>query len=242
MEYPMRIPFMLVGMMLVSSCSLLARENDDAQTKEHRDGYKQGVGEAEQELKEGHPTLYAFGLRMSVENVDRKTGLPFTFIAGCEVDDRILGREQGHDARIREHIKVHGLPASSFKKWEKELFDLKGFYNVQTKTAKSAPLAVGGPMHVSPDGKYTVAPIQMSFEKDDGTISPILGIAVAAQGKKPAHEKILWAEDETDFLWGPAGSRFIVIRCRDKSADHYMAYDLERANWLRWEAHWKDRK
>ena len=79
----------------------------------------------------------------------------------------------------------------------------------------------------------------MNRKKDDGTVSPILGVAIVAEGKKPANKTIYWATDETDFVWGPAGSRFIVIRCRDKRSSlytcHYMALDLQRVAWLRWE-------
>ena len=231
----MRIPLTCIVAALLSCTSVLSQEIDPPETKAYRDGYKQGVAEAERELKEGHPTLYASGLRLSLENLDKDTGLPFRFIAGCVIDDQIVGREQGHDAKIREHIKLHGLPASSFKRWQKELFALKEYYIARTKTEKPIPLAVGGPECVSVDEKVTVTPVQTPFKKDDGTIGYMLGIVVAARGKKPVTKSILWATDETDFLWGPAGSRFLVIRCNGQHGEHYMSLDIERVEWLRWE-------
>ena len=139
------IALIAIGTVLVLGNSLIGQENDAQVTKAWRDGYKQGVAEAEKELREGHATLYMSGLQDGLEHLDRETGLPFTIVAACVVDDQTCGRERGHDARIREHIKVHGLPAGSFKKWEKELFELKEYYNARTQTAKPIPLAPGGP-------------------------------------------------------------------------------------------------
>jgi hypothetical protein len=112
----MRIALVAIGAVLLFGNGLPAQESDLKESKEFRNGYKQGVAEAEKELKEGRPTLYLSGLQMSLEHLDKETGLPYRVIAGCVVDDGIVGREQGHDETIREHIKAHGLPASSFKK------------------------------------------------------------------------------------------------------------------------------
>ena len=230
----MKIPLICIGAVLLSCSGVLARADDPKETKEYRDGYKQGIAEAEKELKEGHPTLYMSGLQMSFEHLDKKTGLRMTPIAACVVDDRTDGREHGHNKRIMDHIKIHGLPASSFKKWERELFDLRAFFDDQTKTNKPVRLEVGGPKHVSPDGKFTVTPVQSHIEKDDGTSKPVLGIVVTARGQKPMREESIWQGDESDFVWGPEGSRFIVIRCRGNGV-YYMAFDLECSEWLRWD-------
>jgi hypothetical protein len=240
----MRVSLHRIAAVILFGSRLFAQDEDLTASNGYRAGYKLGIAEAEKELKGGHPTLYVCGLRTGfLEHLDKETGLPYEVIAGCTVDDQILGRERGHDTTIRAHIKAHGLPESSFKKWEKELFNLKRYYDARVKTEKPISLAPNGPKQVSPDGKFTISPVPMTFEKDDGTMAPVLGIIVATLGEKPVEKKELWPGDETDFFWGPDGSRFIVMRCRaSKTMDIYSAFDLKRTAWLRCEADLKDKK
>jgi len=79
-------------------------------------GYKVGAAEADNELKAGRASIYVYGLRPESENQDQETGLPYQAIAGCLVDERILGRAVGHNERIAEYIKEHGLPRNSSKR------------------------------------------------------------------------------------------------------------------------------
>jgi hypothetical protein len=78
-------------------------------------GYKVGAAEADNELKAGRASIYVYGLRPASENQDQETGLPYQGIAGCLVDERIVGRAVGHNERIAEYIKEHGLPSNSSK-------------------------------------------------------------------------------------------------------------------------------
>jgi hypothetical protein len=79
-------------------------------------GYKAGAAEADNELKGGRASIYVYGLRPESENQDQETGLPYQGIAGCLVDERIVGRAVGHNERIAEYIKEHGLPSNSSKR------------------------------------------------------------------------------------------------------------------------------
>jgi hypothetical protein len=206
-----------------------------AQSKEYRDAFDMGVKEAEKELRNGTATLMIWGLQRGwFEHLDQETGLPKRPIARCVVGAEIFGREVGHNETIRKSITAHGLPSNSFKKWEKELFDLKGFWGRQMKTTQPIPLHAGGPLLKSPDGRFTIQPVKPEEKGSDGVIHHDLGLRVSGNGSGPRTEDIIWS-GETDLLWGPQGSRFAVIRCRGKTSVDYMALDLQRVAWLRWE-------
>jgi hypothetical protein len=79
-------------------------------------GYELGVAEAEFELNGGNSTIYVYGLRPESENEDPETGLPVQGIAGCLVDQRIVGRAAGHNERIVEYIKKQGFPGKSARR------------------------------------------------------------------------------------------------------------------------------
>jgi hypothetical protein len=174
-----------------------------------------------------------YGLRSLFEHLDRETGLPERGIAGCRVDDEILGRAAGHNERIADSIKEHGLPGSSFKRWEKELFDLKGDYGSRIKTEKPHRLTVGGPAVKSSDGRYTIRPVKSQFKKDDGSLGDVLGVVVGVDGVDHEALKVFIDQGKTDFFWGPKDSGFAVIRSERKDESCYMALDLKRGHWLR---------
>jgi hypothetical protein len=185
-------------------------------------GCKAGVAEAEKELKEGKATLYTYGLRDrdGIEDLDRKTGLPFEAIAGCVVYDKLLGRAAGHNRRIAKYIEEHGLPSNSFKRWEKELFDLESYFAKRRKTEKPIPLIVGLPAEKSPDGKYAMRRAQ----KPRGLIVSVDGI----------DHKALWISyGNIDFFWGPKDSGFAVIRTSGVDGTSFMAVDFKRGRRLR---------
>ena len=209
------------------------------QTKEYREAFKKGALEAAQEIKKGVVTLYTFGLQMSLEHLDKVTGLPIQPIAGCEIDNEILGRSAGHNEAVMEHVKLQGPPPNSFNRWSKDLFDLKEFFDRESKTVHPTPLKPGGRTLKSPDGRFTIRPVQTESKNDDGTIRHCLGIVLGGETLNTTTEEIIWDEGETDLLWGPQGSRFAVIRCKTVKSDyfafHFQALDLQRGKWLRWE-------
>ena len=79
-------------------------------SKEYRDGWRLGVTEAKAEIESKEMTIYTYGLGARSGGVNEETGLPYTAIAGCVVDDFIHGREDGHDQLIYAEL---GLPWES---------------------------------------------------------------------------------------------------------------------------------
>jgi hypothetical protein len=204
-------------------------------TKEYQDGYRKGRDEADAEIRQGRATLYTFGLRRDFSNLDRETGLPREPIAGCVIDDGIVGRADGHNARVRESIAAHGLPANSFKRWEKELFDLKGYVASRLKAGPAVPLKVGGPAAKSPGDKHTARVAKVTEKGFDGKPYEhvVLIVDEGRAGERPI--SLIGLEGQPRLLWGPEGSGFAVVLYRAFKADQAEAIDLHRGWWLRQE-------
>lgn len=70
---------------------------------EYQTAYDQGQREAQENIAMGKPSIYTVGLwRPNSPAVDQETGLPLVPIAGCVVDDSIMGRMNGYNDRIKE--------------------------------------------------------------------------------------------------------------------------------------------
>lgn len=200
------------------------------------EAYRRGRAEADAQLERGRATLYVYGAGMTSNFLDRETGLPRQFIGGCVPDAGIFGRVEGHNDRIAEHIQAHGLPAGSFKRWMKELSDLKGFVAARSRTEAPHPLSAGGPARRSPDGSVTIRPVNVSFATPDGIRRDRLGIAIDGPGPDRPVADVFFDEGRSELAWGPAGSGFAVIRCRRHDRDFFMALDLTSGWWLRYES------
>ena len=191
-----------------------------------------GIADADQRLKTGKAAFYIYGLRESGEFLDWKTGIPFEAIADCEADNAIVGRADGNNARINEFIAVHGLPSNSFKRWEKDLFDLWGFYEKQSEKQRPFRLTLRGPAAKSADGKYTMRLAKYQHKLLNGTPSEHLSIVISVAGVD--HKEFGFFLDEAfDGFWGPAGSGFAVVRYDRVPAPFLIALDLERGEPLR---------
>ena len=195
-----------------------------------------GRAEADSQLKEGTARLYAFGAGMTLERVDRETGLPMEWIGGCAIGPALFGRIAGHNDRIQEHIKAHGLPANSFKGWDKELFDLKGYFARRRQSEEPHRLSPGSPALKSPDGGFTVRPVNSPIVKPDGRREDRLGLVVGGPTAERPVADVFFDEGRSELVWGPKGSGFAVIRCPRSDHDRYMALDLTRGSWLRCES------
>jgi hypothetical protein len=77
-------------------------------------GYAKGRYEANRDWSVGHPTLYVYGLGRGFWNIDPSTGIPFEPIAGCVVDDWIIGRARGHNDTMHALVARYGLPKSAW--------------------------------------------------------------------------------------------------------------------------------
>jgi hypothetical protein len=203
---------------------------------EYRPAYQQGRAEAEAQLKENRAGLYASGPRMTTESTDRQTGLPLEWIGGCAIDPSLLGRTDGHNDRIREAIAAHGPPANSFKRWDKELFDLKGYCARRRESVAPHRLCADGPALKSPDGRFTVRPVKTRVEGPNGRGADRLEIVVGEPGFERPAAVVDFDEGPAELVWGPQGSGFAVIHCRRHEHDRYMALDLRTGRWLRCES------
>jgi hypothetical protein len=74
-------------------------------------GHARGRAEAYVELALGTPCLYGYGFPGNV--TDARTGLPYKWVAGCVIDERILGRVDGHNAAIRSYFGDTSLTDAS---------------------------------------------------------------------------------------------------------------------------------
>ena len=80
----------------------------NGKSPEYKKGFAIGIQEAEDEIKNNKMTIYTYGYPPAHRNgieFDKDTGLVYKTIAGCVVNDDVLGREAGHDKTIREHLK-----------------------------------------------------------------------------------------------------------------------------------------
>jgi hypothetical protein len=69
-------------------------------------GYLEGRLEARREIKRDSMTIYVYG-DMSREMLaarDTETSLPKQAIAGCLLNQRLLGRAKGHNTAIKKHL------------------------------------------------------------------------------------------------------------------------------------------
>jgi hypothetical protein len=221
--------------------------------KEYDAAVVRGRAEADEQIKSNQAELWDYGTIIRLDNIDRETGLFYTGF-GCVVDDQIIGRVEGHNARIEEYIRSHGLPKNSLKPWEKELFGLKEYFENRKLSEKPIRLMVGAPEARSPDGNHVVRLVKVPekvppprkdselrvppdprvdeaarilLEKDYITVQTPY-FAVGDPGDKANLMYCFWRDIEPELVWGPKGSWFAVIKGRmtkDGPAD-YEAIDL----------------
>ena len=223
---------------MIGLCLALSAWGQGENSAEYRAAYALGGEEATQELRDGRATIYAYGLLR--DSLDRETGLRFEAIAGCCVDDAILGRAAGHNDRIKEHIRAHGLPGNSLKRWEDELFDLKGYFARRSKMVEPHPMVAGDAPVKSNDGRYTLALREIPIER---RIRPEMRLEMLvtrddASRIVPMHP--IGAEaGKTEFFWGPQ-ARLAFFRWREYPEGHFAdqvigVLDLDSGRWVRQE-------
>ncbi len=209
-------------------------------SKDFQDAQRKGREEAERELERGRASLYVYGLRRDGSNLDRETGLPYEAIAACVVDNAILGRADGHNSRIKEHIAAHGLPANSFKRWEKDLFDLKSYTETRLKTEAAILLKVDGPAVKSPDGKHSARVAKVTENWLDGKPYEHVVLIVDEGRASPRPVSLVALKGEPRLLWGPDGSGFAVVLYKSLGQGVAEAIDLHRGWWPRSETLFRD--
>ena len=231
----MRLLWVIFGVMTL--CVGTVRGQDPANwvwardSVEYRAAYTQGRAEADRELKNEAATIYSYGLMNFCQNLDRETGLPYCGL-GCKIDDEILGRVYGHNDRIREYIKDHGVPKNSFKQWEKGLFGLEDYFKSRRKHEKAETPRADGPALKSPDGTCTIKLVAKSYTSDGKAVKR-LSLELSSDGRKPKEVSLLAdADAKTELFWGPKGSGWAVVAVEGARHDWFMAIDLRRASRL----------
>ncbi len=230
--------------MVVLSATAAAQEAVDrtiqVKTKKHATAVARGRAEADTQLGLDKASIWEYGQieieRLLFESLDRATGLYFSSF-GCVIDDEIVGRVEGHNARIAEYIQGNGPPKNSFKPWEKELFGLKEYFESRCRSDKPIRLIVGGPLVVSPDREFAVKLVKRPDRTFDGLPTESTWIVVGDQDIESKRTGI-WKTTDADFFWGPKGSWFAVLRGRDKPSEkmEYMALDLRDVRTIRRES------
>jgi hypothetical protein len=201
--------------------------------------YALGWWDAERELWRGYVIIDRIsGLRFGdMCLIDADTGLPVSGGAGCVSHVGDDERRKGHNDHVAQYIRWHGLPKNTLKPWEKELFNLKRDFDERSRRVSPARLLPDGPAVLSPSGRNSVRLV----EGVKGAQSPdCFRQAVIAAGNVVLHNWFAHFEKgDSDVLWGPEGSPFVVIRSVSENKEHYVAYDLRTGRHLRdetWEA------
>jgi hypothetical protein len=146
---------------------------------------------------------------------------------------------QGHNDRVAQYIRWHGLPRNTLKPWEKELFNPRGFFNEQSRIDAPKRLLASGPPVVSPDARNSVRPVARA--NDQGIPDGPLSVVITEGNVRRGEWYVRLLKGESDLLWGPEGSRLAVIRSTSEFGEKYSAFDLRTGRHLRDES-WYDGK
>jgi hypothetical protein len=203
---------------------IMAREDP----KKYSVGVAKGRAEAEEQLSLNEAEIWSYGLVMFSDLVDRKTGLYFSSF-GCSIDPELVGRVEGHNARIAESIRDHGPPKNSFKPWEKELFGLAEYFESRSRIENPIRLTVGGPAARSPDGQFVVKLVKRLYKAPvEFKIEPAVLPCILVGEADTEANRILWSMEDSELAWGPKGSWFAVLKGRGKKGERMncIAIDL----------------
>jgi len=195
--------------------------------------YAAGWWDAERELWQGTASIYG-GSDFEFCDVDRDTGLLITHRDTCFTNEYDRERNQGHNDHIAQYIRWHGLPRNTLKPWEKELFHLKQWFDETSQTVAPTRLVAGGQAVVSPDGRNSVRPV-LAVNDDGSPDNDSLKVVIAAGNVVLDDWYARAHEGESDLLWGPDGSRFVVIRSITTRGEEFQAFDLRTGRQLRQE-------
>jgi hypothetical protein len=193
-------------------------------TKEFAAGVARGRTEADEEIKLNKARLLNYGMFIPLDQIDRETGLYHSGF-GCVIDDEIVGRVEGYNARVREHIRDNGALKNSFKPWEKELFGLKTYFEDRTRTEKPTRLIDGAAVS-SPDGKYSVRLISRPGVNRFG--EPFKNISLVISDKNGSSEDPFFPLKDPELLWPTGDAWFAVLKGKREHDDAiaYTAIDL----------------
>ena len=200
--------------------------------------FAQGRAEAKAEWQTNTATLYRYGLPAAEGNLDRETGLSFTAIAGCIVNDAIQQRAAGHNQRIKELIAQHGLPSYSRKRWVDDLdAPERWFARPRPQTPPTVLTVNASPATNQPCSLRLVG---IPTGDPDGKLSLKLQLEVGGRRRDLAFPLGHYAARSTELLWGPPGADVAFLRWSDFEKpffadirEVFVVLDLRNGEWLR---------
>lgn len=200
--------------------------------------FVRGRAEADAEWRTNAATFFRYGLPASDGNLDRETGLSFTTIAGCLVDDAIQQRAAGHNQRIKELIAQHGLPSYSRKRWVDDLDAPERWFVRPRKQTPPTVLTVNG----SPATNQPCSLRLVGIPTGDPDGKLFLKLQLEASGRRRDLGFPLghYAARSTELLWGPPGADVAFLRWSDFEKPFFAnirevfgVLDLRNGEWLR---------
>jgi hypothetical protein len=117
------------------------------------------------------------------------------------------------------------LPKNSLKPWLQELFRLASYFEDRSRIDPPIHLVAGGPPSFSPDHNDSVRPDALAHSR-------WLDLAILAENNRVNSESVEWEGGECDLVWGPGGSRVVVLRSLENDYVRYSAFDLRTGELL----------
>lgn len=197
--------------------AVLALAAEEARSQQYREARAAGVAEAEADLAAAVPCLLTFGMPLPGPALDVETGLPLRPIAGCLVDDGILGRAEGYNATVRGALAQHGALRGSLSPWRELIVDPAA--HLGADPARPEPGVFHDPSGSHrlrfDEGRLALLDPTESGENDGSDSGPIV-LQGIAPGTLALH-------------WGPPGSGLVIAELAQERALQLVVIDLRRA-------------
>lgn len=202
---------------LLCTCLVLAVASAE-ESKQYQEAYLAGVEEAEADLAAGTARILSFGLGAGA-GLDADTGLPLEAIAGCIVDDGILGRAAGYNEVIRARAEGGPIPGN-----------LQAWQALIAEPATALDDGAGVPLVdgtvADPSGIWTLRReadlidlIDLTaVDGEDETAKPVVLMRLATQPEA----------NPVELQWGPPGSDLLVLALDQGDWRLVLVADLRR--------------
>lgn len=152
-------------------------------SSEYQTAYAQGQREAQENIAEGKPSIYTVG-KPGGQAIDEQTDFPLVAIAGCIVDDSIIGRRDGYNDRMREWAAARKAVESS-----KSTFDSQQNSPQQSRelssgiTGRSTSTTMPGTIPIGVNQiKPIISPLRVPIAVFDRTGRKVSSIQPDAEG------------------------------------------------------------
>jgi len=174
-------------------------------------GYRLGLAQAKKDISDSKAVILDPNDSLE-ESVDRATGL-LLWPMGDVTDRGTDGYVAGYNATIYAHIKKHGIPAYSWKRWEDIIFNAAAYFD-RDPNLKPDILRNGSTGITSPESD-TLITLKTNAAGN---------VYLICFGLDSNNCEMAWpvspVNDELKCVWGPRGSNLLFIRglyCRTKT-------------------------